>query len=347
MPIGPKSLRRAKKHKPGNLCLRAGGFCGARAMNRTVTRSKLDEMTRQKIMTAILEYADRLGEAPSLQQLMRVSSCTKRQIRRHFGSYAAALRECNLERYGGGTKVPLETLFHDWAMVVRSLKRLPSGTEYERNSHYSQRPLLTRFGTWKQVPHGLKQFIQAQAAKDPRWLEEWKDVLDLITANDKEEAGKDGMSEALVIGNGGRRWKPAQGGTDEQSKNFRTAIRQAKHWQAFPDRPFYGPLIYPYPLAHGPMNELGVLFLFGTVAAELGFVVTWIRMEFPDCEAMILVGHDKWQRIRIEFEYESRNFLKHMHDAKECDLIVCWKHNWAECPVKVLELSKVLQDYVI
>ena len=95
------------------------------------------------------------------------------------------------------------------------------------------------------------------------------------------------------------------------------------------------------------MNELGVLFLFGTVAAELGFVVAWIRSEFPDCEAMILVGDDKWQRIRIEFEYESRNFLKHMHDAKECDLIVCWKHNWPECPVKVLELRKVLQDLMI
>jgi hypothetical protein len=315
-------------------------------MNRTVTRSKTDEMTRQKIVAAILEYAERLGEAPSLKQLMRVSNCTKRQVRRHFGSYAAALRECDLKRYGGGAKVPLETLFHDWAMVVRALKRLPSGTEYEKNSDYSQKPLVTRFGTWNQVPYGLKQFIQAQGAKEPGWLDEWKDVLELIAASDKEEAGKDGMSEELVQGNGGRRWKPAQRATDEQSK-VGAAIAQGKRWQPFPDRPFYGALIHPYPLAHGPMNELGVLFLFGTVAAELGFVVTWIRMEFPDCEAMILVGDDKWQRIRIEFEYESRNFLKHMHDAKQCDLIVCWKHNWPGCPLKVLELSKILQERFI
>lgn len=316
-------------------------------MNRTVTRSKLDETTKQKIVAAILEHAERLGEPPSLQQLMRVSSCTKRQVKRHFGSYAAALRACNLERYGGGAKVPLETLFHDWAMVVRALKKLPSISEYEKNSRYSQRPLVTRFGTWNQVPHGLKMFIEAQGAKEPRWLEEWKDVLELITANSKAEAGKDGIPEESIRGNGWRRWNSARGGTDRQSKIFRAAIGQGQRWQAFPDRPFYGPLIHPYPLAHGPMNELGVLFLFGTVAAELGFVVTWIRMEFPDCEAMILVGDDKWQRIRIEFEYESRNFLKHMHDAKECDLIVCWKHNWPECPVKVLELSKVLQERFI
>ncbi|HEY5029176.1 MAG TPA: hypothetical protein VIK39_12260 [Candidatus Angelobacter sp.] len=60
---------------------------------------------------------------------------------------------------------------------------------------------------------------------------------------------------------------------------------------------------------------------------------------------LILVGDDKWQRIKIEFEYENRNFLKYMHDAKECDLIVCWKHNWPECPVEVLELRAEIGAY--
>jgi hypothetical protein len=56
--------------------------------------------------------------------------------------------------------------------------------------------------------------------------------------------------------------------------------------------------------------------------------VLWQRLiqgSFADCEAMLLVGDGKRQRIRIEFEYERRNVLKHMHDAKECDLIVFWK----------------------
>lgn len=43
----------------------------------------------------------------------------------------------------------------------------------------------------------------------------------------------------------------------------------------------------------------------------------------------------------IEFEYDSRNFLQHMHDMKDCDLIVCWKHTWKECPVEVIELSRL------
>ena len=312
-------------------------------MSNNTNKSKTDEMSRQQIIASIRECAERLGQAPSHNQLVRMTGCSKRHVRRHFGSYTAALRECNLERCGGGWKVPLETLFRDWAMVVRALKKLPSGYEYEKMSEYSQTPLTTRFGIWSQVPHGLKQFIEDQAAKEPGALEEWKDVLELIVAHEKAEAEQSAAGRGRV----GRRREPAHEGADGQSKTFGVAILQGKRRKAFPDRPIYGPLIHPYPLAHGPTNELGVLFLFGTVAADLGFVVTWIRSEFPDCEAMILVEGDKWQRIRIEFEYESRNFLRHMHDAKECDLIVCWKHNWPECPVEVLELSKVLQDRMI
>jgi len=85
---------------------------------------------------------------------------------------------------------------------------------------------------------------------------------------------------------------------------------------------------------------MGVVFLFGSLARSLGFVVTWIGSAFPDCEAMREVAPGRLQQVLIEFEYESRNFLRHMHDATECDLIVCWTHNWPECPLEVIELSK-------
>jgi hypothetical protein len=94
----------------------------------------------------------------------------------------------------------------------------------------------------------------------------------------------------------------------------------------------------PYPLVCGPVNEQGVIFLFGVMAEQLGFVVLRIQTEFPDCEALMQVDEGKWERVRIEFEFESRNFLKHMHEVSGCDLIICWKHNWPECPVDVVEL---------
>jgi hypothetical protein len=95
--------------------------------------------------------------------------------------------------------------------------------------------------------------------------------------------------------------------------------------------------------AGSPMNEAGVIYLFGVMAERLGYVVMRIQPGFPDCEAMRRIEEDRWQRVRIEFEYESRNFLKHMHEANECDLIVCWTNNWPECPLEVLELRNELQ----
>jgi hypothetical protein len=77
---------------------------------------------------------------------------------------------------------------------------------------------------------------------------------------------------------------------------------------------------------------------------DLGYIVTLLQAEFPDCEALRQVKQDRWQRVRIEFEFESLNFVKHGHDVKGCDMIVCWKHNWPECPLEVVELRKALSS---
>ena len=110
-----------------------------------------------------------------------------------------------------------------------------------------------------------------------------------------------------------------------------------------PDRPIYGPPMVTGTLACGPTNENGVMYLFGSLALQLGFVVMKVQTEFPDCEAFRHIGDNRWQHVRIEFEYESRNFLKHMHDPKGCDVIVCWKDNWRESPVEVVELREIIK----
>jgi hypothetical protein len=95
-----------------------------------------------------------------------------------------------------------------------------------------------------------------------------------------------------------------------------------------------------------PINEQGVVLLFGMLARELGFLVEAVQTGFPDCEAKREFKPGKWKRARIEFEYESRNFLTHGHNSDDCDIIVCWCHNWAECPanIEIVELSKVIQS---
>ncbi len=108
-----------------------------------------------------------------------------------------------------------------------------------------------------------------------------------------------------------------------------------------PGRPVSGPPIDFEGLRHAPTNEAGVVFLFGHMSRRLGFLVEALQTGYPDCEAKRLVGPDEWQTVRIEFEYESKNFHTHRHDPAGCDVIVCWKHNWPECPehIEVIALS--------
>ena len=46
--------------------------------------------------------------------------------------------------------------------------------------------------------------------------------------------------------------------------------------------------------------------------------------------------------MRVEFECRSRSFLYHDYDAAACDVIVCWQHDWPDCPVEVLALKDVV-----
>jgi len=94
-------------------------------------------------------------------------------------------------------------------------------------------------------------------------------------------------------------------------------------------------------LRHAPINELGVVFLFGIISKRLGFIVESVQSGFPDCLAKRLVDQrrGRWEQVEIESEYESRTFLKHGHDPTRCGLLVCWLNNWPNCPIPVLELK--------
>jgi hypothetical protein len=95
-------------------------------------------------------------------------------------------------------------------------------------------------------------------------------------------------------------------------------------------------------LQHEPINEYGVVLAFGTMAKELGYIVDSVAGAFPDCLAKRRVGARRWQPVRIEFEFKSRNFVEHGHDPNGCDVIVCWEHDWPDCPLEVLELKRAM-----
>jgi len=97
-------------------------------------------------------------------------------------------------------------------------------------------------------------------------------------------------------------------------------------------------------LVYAPVNEHGVILLFGMVARDLDFVVESVQAGYPDCAAKrVNRATGRYAPVRIEFEFRSSGFLAHRHDPSRCDLIVCWEHDWFDCPLDVVELRSEIQ----
>jgi HNH endonuclease len=265
-------------------------------------------VSREEIIAAIQKCAEELGHVPSMDEAVRIIGISKYMIRRDFGPYVKALAACGLERHGCGYKIDMHKLFLDWAEVTRKLGKTPSMLDYEMHGKYTTKALVRNYGGWTHVPAGLLGY-----AREAQLENDWQDVMEIAEA-------------ALKV---------AQPPARTLVKRNLTPGRRVTA-----NQPVYGPpMTIAGPLVYAPTNEAGVMVLFGAVAREQGFAITRVQAAFPDCEAMREIEPEKWQPQKLEFEYESRNFLLHLHPVDGCDGIVCWKHNWPECPLEVLELS--------
>ncbi len=272
--------------------------------------------TKEEIVKAIRACARKLKRNPNKRELQAMAGITEKNLYTRLGCLRTALEAAGLRATGAGFTQTEETLLLDWAAAARKLKKLPSVMEYQRVGRFSGTPFHKRYGSWTRVPETFRKFVEG--AKDKSLQRRWRGVLEMIA----QEAGKNtkngAVARARVPGNGLRRSRGA----------------------LLCDRPVYGrPLNLPE-MAYEPTNEAGVLFLFALMARQLGFMVLRLQTGFPDCEAMRETASGLCQRVWIEFEFESRNFAKHRHRLDGCDAIVCWRHNWKECPLEVIELGK-------
>lgn len=269
-------------------------------------------MTKEDVIEGIKKLAGELGRTPSLNELAVNGKVSKHAIRRHFGQYMAALAACGLERNGNGYRVSMRALFEDWMRLVRQLGKIPSILDYEAHGRYSVSPYARQFGGWLNVPAGVLRYAQVEHLEN-----EWKDELDMVAAHlqttPKRTPNPTWISSSFCVP------------------------------RILPSELIYGPPMVDTDLMMEPTNEQGVLFLFGAMARKLGFAVIRVQTGFPDCEAYREVEPGRWQRVWIELEEESRNFLKHGHDPAKCHLIVCWRHNWEECPLEVVELKSAVR----
>ena len=87
-----------------------------------------------------------------------------------------------------------------------------------------------------------------------------------------------------------------------------------------------------------PTNEMGVVALFIEFRRALGFpIVEVIRTSFPDA-AVFQASTKGYVRKYIEFEFKSSRYKSHLKSKRKCHYVVCWEHDWKDCPVNVIEL---------
>lgn len=274
------------------------------------------------ILNAIRRITAERGATPSRAQFIAASGITEYHVLKHFPAWNDAVRAAGCEPDLSNVKLSDEELLADWAAVVRTNRSIPTRGTYRREGQFSVGVFDTHFGPWSSIPEHFRRIAAGKT--------EWADVLALLP----QPAPSRGTSLAHEVGAPG----PDQSGEAGAQVKPRHAKLQ--------DRPTYGDPIDFRGLRHAPVNEQGVVLLFGMVAHELGYMVEVVQTGFPDCEAKRQVASGQWQRVRIEFEYESRNFRDHGHDPQLCDVIVCWRHNWSECPddLEVVELASVIRS---
>ena len=264
------------------------------------------------ILESIRAIAQGLGGyPPSRSQFVSLAKISEHQLLRFFPSWNDAVRAAGFQPFT--LKVEDTALLEDFAQAVRRHQKLPSRRTYRCEGKYDVRTIERRFGgPWSSLPEVFRNF----AADKP----EWRDVVALLPPTTRKPPKQI------------RNWPNGDSPSSSPNNAQHTALK---------DRAIYGEPIHFRGLRHEPVNEHGVILLFGMVAKELGYLVEAVQSGFPDCEAKRQIAPKRWQRVHIEFEFESRNFRDHGHPFAGCDVIVCWRHNWEDCPdhIEVLELS--------
>ncbi len=278
-----------------------------------------DQTSAEYLISQLKEVSERLGKkSVSRSEFARETGISEYKVRRHFDNWNALIRAAGLEP-NDNSRIEDAELFEAMKEAFLAAGEICTQIRFERFCRHNLSVYRKRgWGNWIGVLTRFREWATVNAPDFPF-------MAQLPTAPPH--------TTAPVL---------PEGTVASELANPKPAVAI---WSARGGRQ-YGSFLNFRGLLHAPMNENGVTFLFGMVAQELGYVVESITPGFPDCEAKrrIVKSSDIWERVRIEFEFQSRTFCTHGHNVAECDVIVCWEDNWPDCPIEVLELKTAIQS---
>jgi hypothetical protein len=337
---------------------------------------------KQHILDSLVAIARGAGRAPSRSEFASLSGISEHHVAQFFPTWNEAVRAAGLRPNTLNLRLEDCELLEDWGYAVRRNHKIPTRRVYRHLGKFDHRTFERRFGTWSQLPEVFRNFAQSK----PEWADVVALLpVSVPKPVHPGPVGARGTcpdpvgSASQALANSRLRSRSAGGASPFSPVRLPRAESKGQGWvnskkimstvgappnsppnRQSPSKPPPGKVRYPpldhrptygqpmdfRGLRHEPVNEQGVVLLFGMVAKELGYTVEGVQSGFPDCEAKRQIAPERWQRVHLEFEFESRNFRDHGHSPAGCDVIVCWRHNWPDCPpqIEILELSSLIKS---
>ena len=264
---------------------------------------------KEQMIAKIREIADRRWtDLVPRNQFLRESGFSERAVIRAFGKYnglveAASLRKGKALPKAGEPRYSNDEMQAEVARVLRLPDAKLTRVFFEQHAQISTSAIERRFGGWI----GALRSVRERLARP---------------------------SDRNIVAKIDSYVSPTVPPASAESDATLTTGRPLDGGQEIEDANVYGDFINFRGLQHAPLNENGVVFLFGMICRELGYVVEIVKPGFPDCEAKrkIRGKESKWQQVRIEFEYQSRNFRSHGHNPTSATSSSA-EHNWPDCPI--------------
>ena len=184
-----------------------------------------------------------------------------------------------------------DELFEDWGRVARKVKCIPCSRLYGIHGKYAPTTLGKRHGGWDGVCPAFAEF----AAGKP----EWADVMELIESR-KEGPGVPPVQDHAWPKTRDRRLCTRSDAEMALKPKPQTEWRSARQRR---DVMSFGPSLALPAMRNAPVNEAGVVYLFGTLAERLGFSVEAVRLGVSRLFCEATRGHRRVakceDRIRI------------------------------------------------
>jgi hypothetical protein len=275
------------------------------------SKKNLTLPTREECVSEMKRVAYFLGQSYLTRRLYDMhSNINSQRVDKVFGSWGAALAAAEISLSPHYKReIPLKDLAGNFLSVVKELGKIPTLQQLARRTKpvsdtYSS---SVRFGGYSRFKQMAIDFVLSSHTSLSPGI---RTILE---------------KELEKIGN------------HENMKSPDISIPPPHH---------QGRTLNFRAFAYAPTCEHDVVQLFGAIAHELDFEIIGNRSAFPDCEARRKIdgGRERYVKCLIEYEFSSRDYKKHDHPLEGCDLIVCWEHNWSDCPIEVLELSKAIRE---